>query len=55
MAHRFTSFAFAGILGTLILVTTPNLSLADSPHHPRSIHGRLHHQQHRIYQGIRQD
>ena len=55
MSRRFTSFAFAGILGTLALVTAPSLSLADGPEHPRSISGRLHNQQHRIYQGIRQD
>ena len=54
MQHRFTSFAFASVLGVLVLATTPSLSLAHSPTHPYAISGRLHNQQHRIVQGVRE-
>jgi hypothetical protein len=53
MLHRLAPFAFAGALGALILATTPSISLAHYPHH--SIGQRMHNQQHRIYQGVRQD
>ncbi len=53
MQHRFASFAFAGALGALVLATTPSISLAHDPHY--SIGQRMHNQQRRIYQGVRQD
>ena len=54
MSHRFTSFALAGALGVLALTATPAISLAHIPSHPHSISGRLHNQQHRIVQGVRE-
>ena len=52
MQHRYTSVALAGFLGALVLMTTPSISLA-WPHH--SAGWRMHNQQHRIYQGVRQE
>lgn len=51
MACRFPSVVFAGFVGTLVFMTTPSFSIA-GPSHP--IGWRMHNQQERIYQGVRQ-
>lgn len=49
MNRTWTSLVLAGVVG--LLVATPSLSFAHGPY--RSIGWRQHHQQARIYQGVR--
>jgi hypothetical protein len=52
MPRRFTSVVLASALAAVTLLTIPTFSFAGSKH---SLGWRTHHQQARIYQGVKQD
>jgi hypothetical protein len=51
MKRRWASLLLASAIGICLPAVTPTVSLAHEPHH--SINWRQHHQQSRIYQGVR--